>query len=200
MIYRRINADGDLFADQVNVCAATRVNPMARVGDAILNETFSSLSAANPSATTFSVDAAALASQAAATRSAASETSASASATATAIPKDVSKSVSGGTIAGAVVGGLAAIAAIIGLVWFVSRRRRGSKTSLSEEHTSKGERSEIGGPAYTQVGAPAPQYQTAEVEGSQGWHEMAGEGNGLLSGVKEMPDTSTRAGARELPG
>lgn len=167
-----------------------------------MNSTFSSLSSASLSASTFSVDAVSLASRATATSSSSTDSSTSSPATSTpSADHDQPDSISGGAIAGAVIGGLAGLAAILGLILFILRRRRTRKQhATSGPHMDKDKKSGTISPDYTQLGSPAPQYQTAEVEGSLGWSEMSGEGRGLLNGVKEMPDTSRRAEARELPG
>lgn len=184
------------------MCVATQANPIARVSEKLLNDTFSSLSLASPSASTFSVDVISLASQATATKSSSTE-SESESAPPTETPSDVTKSsdtVSSGAIAGAAVGGVAAVAAVAALIWILLRRRRTRKRQSTphDPNISKDEHSDAGGQVYAKF--DATQYRTAEVEGSHGWNEMTGEGNGLLSGVKEMPDTSMKAEAKELPG
>ncbi|KAF2190433.1 hypothetical protein K469DRAFT_721292 [Zopfia rhizophila CBS 207.26] len=119
--------------NQINICWATAKNPFANFGEEKSNATFSSLSSANPSATTFAFDRAQLtvsstsaASSSAATSSASiSETSTGTSSTPTQTQSsnDSDSGISGGAIGGIVVGVVAGLALIGAGAFFLWRRQ-----------------------------------------------------------------------------
>ncbi|KAI5368065.1 hypothetical protein Slin15195_G031990 [Septoria linicola] len=194
---------------QVNVCVATQDNPIAEVSDMLLNETFSSLSSASPSASTFSVDVVSLAARATATSSSQSSTAteaatstsadtASTTSTSTGESNDLGSSPTG-AIAGGVVGGVAGLAVIGAIVWLLLRRR--SKKQAYEPPTSplaaETEKHDQFGAASPGYSTPAPQYHIAEMEGTREINEMPGHGLRSSREIKELP--SGQAEVRELP-
>lgn len=122
-----------LFSDQINICWATAENPIANVSEDRLNETFSSLSSARPSASSLTFDIAALTATSTPASSTASATSSPASSGASATPSETSSQspaptggssgVSGGAIGGAVVGGVVGLALIGAGIFFLMRRK-----------------------------------------------------------------------------
>ncbi|KAF2165051.1 hypothetical protein M409DRAFT_55953 [Zasmidium cellare ATCC 36951] len=201
---------------QVNVCVATQDNPIAAVPELLMNETFSSLSSADPSATSYSVDVNSLAARATASSTSSSSlqstsTTTSPSATTTQSPApDDSDSISGGAIAGIVVGCVVGLAAIAGLIWFLLRRRRSQKKSASEippaafplGHSAEKHDHPMGSP-LPGTKTPAPQYQIAEMDGRREVSEVAGwdPHTGLLSNNEEPTELPAGPlGPRELQG
>lgn len=172
-----------------------------------MNETFSSLSSANPSASTFSVDVVSLAatatssSQSSTATEAATSTSAdTASTTPTSTGEsDDSGASATGAIAGGVVGGVAGLAVIGAIVWLLLRRR--SKKQAYEPPTSplaaETEKHDQFGAASPGYSTPVPQYHIAEMEGTREINEMPGHGLRSTREIKELP--SGQAEVRELP-
>ncbi|KAF1359616.1 hypothetical protein EJ07DRAFT_155576 [Lizonia empirigonia] len=127
--------------DQVNVCWSTVDNPVANLSDTKLNETFSSLSSAKPSASSYPISLAQLQATATPTTSLPASLSASSlfsvSATTTSSASSTSgestekKGISSGAIGG-IVGGVVGGLAIIGLVGLLLFRRR--KANTKGEH------------------------------------------------------------------
>ncbi|KAF2213190.1 hypothetical protein CERZMDRAFT_96857 [Cercospora zeae-maydis SCOH1-5] len=191
---------------QVNVCVATQDNPIGAVPQSLMNETFSSLSSASPSASTFSVDVASLAARATATSTTSSASTSTSSPTSTASetaspPNGGSNDgVSGGTIAGAVVGGVAGLALIGALVWFLLRRRARRNThepvptSPTGAHAEKYDHFGAASPGFS---TPAPEYHLSEMESTREINEMPGQDRGASHGAKELP--SGQSEPRELP-
>ena len=193
-----------LFADQINICWATPENPIANVTQDKMNETFSSLSSARPSATEYSFDLQALyatststsssASASATTSGAAGSAAQSQSASSTASPSPSSSSssgLSGGAIAGIVIGAIAVIA-LIGIGAFILFRRNRKNARAAEldgkAHPQNAYQAaqEKNGQHFRQAGySPAPQQEpvemhqepaTAEMPASQRPFEMEGSG------------------------
>ncbi|CAK7245867.1 MAG: hypothetical protein STHCBS139747_007472 [Sporothrix thermara] len=140
--------------NQINICWATHHDILNNITNKVLNNTYSSLSKAHPSATTWAFDPLSLialtapptssatpssaVSSAASSASAASSSSASFSNAASAAstsalstsPADStggSKSISGGAIAGIVIGSVAGVALIAGVLFYLWRRARNKK-------------------------------------------------------------------------
>ncbi|OAL45411.1 hypothetical protein IQ07DRAFT_225064 [Pyrenochaeta sp. DS3sAY3a] len=120
---------------QINICWATAPNPVANISRELSNDTFSSLTAATPSATYYTFDVASVLASAAATASSSGTSVPSASITASSSPTSStildtsSGGLSGGAIGGivgGVVGGLALIGAVAFFLW---RRRSNAKAS-----------------------------------------------------------------------
>lgn len=190
------------------MCVATEANVIANVSDALLNQTYSSLSSASPSASVLTLDGASLASAAAATSTSSSSSSASSSiaahssqtspATTTTSPASSSSSthLSGGAIGGIVVGCVLGISLIAAAVFFALRKRRswhdpaqdpsGSPFSPGDQMAEK---RGPGGPR--EIGSPPPPW-TAPVE------------MGLFRGYEELPTEPPRSEMyvepSELPG
>lgn len=147
--------------DQINVCWSTVDNPVANLSDTRMNDTFSSLSSAKPSASSFPISLAQLQATATPTTSLpvslsasslSSATAASISATTTpsssAAPvSEEKKGISGGAIGG-IVGGVVGGLALIGVAGFLLFRRR--------KNNSKGEHAPIasGTPSEHEHGNP----------------------------------------------
>ncbi|KZM18424.1 hypothetical protein ST47_g10436 [Ascochyta rabiei] len=145
--------------NQVNVCWSTLDNPIANLSDTKLNDTFSSLSSAHPSASSFPIPLAQLQATATPTTSlpvllsASSLSSASETASRTAIDAPISaeptekKGVSGGAIGG-IVGGVVGGLVIISVFGFLMFRRH--------KAASKGEHAPIasGSPSEHEHGNP----------------------------------------------
>ena len=185
-----------------------------------MNETFSSLSSAEPSATALTFDFSSLSRRAEATSSSSastestattSSTSSSETASATTEPETTSTpspsdklksdSVRTGAIAGAVVGGIAGLAIVAGLIWFFWRRHKRQTRgqpflSPIDGHKKTNGRAELSPhdsnmvQGRKQADNYSPQELTAEYNSPQ---ELNAEGNGRqeLNG-----DQSLR---RELP-
>ncbi|KAM3423561.1 hypothetical protein BST61_g988 [Cercospora zeina] len=193
---------------QVNVCVATQDNPIGAVPQSLMNDTFSSLSSASPSASTFSVDVASLAARATATSTSTSSSSSTSTGSPNSTPSETGSSpngesddgVSGGTIAGAVVGGVAGLALIVALAWFLLRRRARRNThepvptSPSGAEAEKHDHFGAASPGYS---TPAPEYHLSEMEGMREVNEMPGQERVASHGAKELP--SGQSEPRELP-
>lgn len=127
--------------DQVNVCWSMIDNPVANLSDTKLNETFSSLSSAKPSASSYPISLAQLQATATPTTSLPASLSASSlfsvsttttsSASSTSGESTEKKGISGGAIGG-IVGGVVGGLVIIGLVGLLLFRRR--KANTKGEH------------------------------------------------------------------
>ncbi|EME80225.1 uncharacterized protein MYCFIDRAFT_204508 [Pseudocercospora fijiensis CIRAD86] len=198
---------------QINVCVATQDNLIADVSQLLMNETYSSLTAANPSATTYSVDVTslvALATSSSSSSIATTSTASVSSTSSTASPVSAAAAPRGtpiatGAIAGGVVGGVAGLAIIGGAIWFFLRRSKKAKSKSKNQDlsspTAAEKRDQFPGSGGFQ--SPAPQYEVAEMEGTREVGEMAGSRAGerkfLMRGeVSEMP--GGRDEVRELPG
>ncbi|KAF7188318.1 hypothetical protein HII31_10382 [Pseudocercospora fuligena] len=191
---------------QINVCVATQDNPIADVPQLLMNETYSSLTSANPSATSLSVDVTSLVAEATSSSSSTSSAATTASSTtSTAGPTSTtansdSGSTTTGAIAGGVVGGVAGLAIIGGVIWFFLRKRK----SNSHDSPAAEKRENFGDGSGVQT--PAPQYQVAEMEGMRERGEMEGshadERKHLMRGnVEQLSEMSAgQDGVRELPG
>ncbi|KAJ4290520.1 hypothetical protein N0V90_010737 [Kalmusia sp. IMI 367209] len=137
--------DGQYIAegasDQINVCWEVAADPFRNVSQKKMNETFSSLSSASPSASSLAVNVAALTATTTPSSSIATSTDSSTSAstpkyssisssdpdttnTRTREPQSSDNGVSSGTIGGAVVGAIAGLALIGGGSFFFFRRRQ----------------------------------------------------------------------------
>ena len=119
------------------MCYATAQDKIGNVSQQLLEDTFSSLSSANPQATTFSFDATSLSAFAAIPSTSSSITSSStspssAASTTTPAATGHSSSLSGGAIAGAVIGSVAGIVIILGLAYLAFRRRSSQKATIDE--------------------------------------------------------------------
>ncbi|KAH7115861.1 hypothetical protein B0J11DRAFT_112509 [Dendryphion nanum] len=128
--------------NQINICWATPPNPFVNITGAKINETFSSLSSANPTASTYSFDIkAALAtatptpsasSSSASTGASAASQTATNSPTSTALTSQTpepSSGLSGGAIGGIVVGVVGGLALLAGLAFFFWRRGKKNNTN-----------------------------------------------------------------------
>ena len=119
------------------MCYATAQDTIGNVSQQLLEYTFSSLSSANPQATTFSFDATSLSAFAAIPSTSSSIisssiSSSSAAPTTTPAATGSSSSLSGGAIAGAVIGSVAGIVIILGLTYLAFRRRSSQKATINE--------------------------------------------------------------------
>lgn len=133
---------------QINICWATAANPVANVSHEKMNDTFSSLSSQNPSATLFTVQLAAITatrsssatsppgsstSSSSSAPSSTSSTTSSAAAVSSTSAASNDSGISGGAIGGAVVGGVAGLALIgVGIFFFLRRRRAGKSLGTKE--------------------------------------------------------------------
>ncbi|KAK4948346.1 hypothetical protein LTR10_012880 [Elasticomyces elasticus] len=204
------------FQGQTNICLATQPNIIENVSIAQLQERYTSLSSANPSATTFVFDATALAVLATSTSSipttsltsTTSSTSLMSSSTSASVPTTtnpvsdqlVEHHTSGGVIAGAVVAGIAGLALVAGVVYLISRRRRSkSRTDLTEgsRGTIPSKTVDGGFPGYQQMREEeaAPGYMLAEMESSLPAHRSPVE----LSSVRAYSELDGTV-PTELPG
>ncbi|KAK4506887.1 hypothetical protein PRZ48_000620 [Zasmidium cellare] len=187
---------------QINVCIATQPDTIANVSQELLNDTYSSLTSAAPSATTFSFDAASLvaralstsssivASSQAATTTSATVSSSAASATSSSSSSE-SSSLSGGAIAGIVIGCVFGIAAILIVGFLLFRRRRNNRggatneasyTSVPRQSTEKREVDMAKGPSGAYE-LPSPNRPPAELDVGHEPRELPG-GRGVPS---ELP-------------
>lgn len=129
------------------MCYATAQDTIGNVSQQLLEDTFSSLSSADPQATTFSFDATSLSAFAAnpstsssiissstSSSSAARTTtgSSSSASTTTTTPSGSSSGLSAGAIAGAVIGSVVGLAVILGLAYLAFRRRSSQKATTDE--------------------------------------------------------------------
>lgn len=119
------------------MCYATAEDTIGNVSQQLLERTFSSLSSADPQATTFSFDATSLSAFAALPSTgssivSSSTSSSSAAPTTTPAATGSSSSLSGGAIAGAVIGSVASIVIILGLAYLAFRRRSSQKATIDE--------------------------------------------------------------------
>ncbi|PPJ54973.1 hypothetical protein CBER1_05633 [Cercospora berteroae] len=179
--------------NQISTCIAIQDNPIALVPEQLVNDTFSSLSSANPSATTYSIDVFFLAARATATTTtspAATTTDAAPAATSTSSDES-GGSTPTGAIAGGVVGGLAVLAVIAGGIWFSMRKRKAGRGKGSYSSPFAGEKYETGsGHPVVEMNARGKLY---EADHNNRWETQELTG----SGVPELH--SKHAGLRELP-
>ncbi|CAK7212980.1 hypothetical protein SCUCBS95973_001644 [Sporothrix curviconia] len=125
--------------NQVNVCWSTHHDILNNITNKVLNDTYSSLSKAHPSATTWSFEPLALIAETAPPTSSAtssgdtSATSSAPSAAATATngghESSVIRKTTGGAIAGIVIGSIAGVALIAGIIFFLWRRARNKQAA-----------------------------------------------------------------------
>ncbi|KAL9622660.1 MAG: hypothetical protein Q9160_002970 [Pyrenula sp. 1 TL-2023] len=120
---------------QINICWASAHDLLLNISSPTLNDTYSSLSSAKPSASSWSFDPQTLI---AATQTTSSTTSKTTSSTTTALPtssvtpspttspvsSSSSSPISGGAIAGIVVGALAGLTVLSAAIWFLMRHTR----------------------------------------------------------------------------
>ncbi|KAF9692728.1 hypothetical protein EKO04_009059 [Ascochyta lentis] len=204
--------------NQVNVCWSTVENPVANLSDTKLNDTFSSLSSAQPSASSFPISLAQLQATATPTTSLPVSLSASSlsSASETGSPSAVDtpfpaqstgqKGISGGAIGG-IVGGVVGGLAIIGVVGFLLFRRRKANSIGEHAPIASGTPSEHehGNPyelnAYQQQHAAMAEAPTP----MEKYAHNAGAGSaGPASPYRDVPEVQgsavERPGVFEMPG
>jgi hypothetical protein len=120
---------------KINICISVTDSVLHNVSESVLNQTYSSLTSAQPSARTYSFDPYELEAQTQTTltrQASASSSSSSSRSTASssqaAGPTDHHHSLSGGAIAGIVIGVLVGVAVIAVLVTFLLKRRKRSRS------------------------------------------------------------------------
>ncbi|PSN59091.1 hypothetical protein BS50DRAFT_594786 [Corynespora cassiicola Philippines] len=190
--------------NQINICWATLSNPLTNFSETLVNETFSSLSSASPSATSWTFDLDSLSSTTSSTpASTAASTSASVSSSTAATSEPASSSttptsggsplpdapgsdntgLSGGAIGGIVVGVVGGIAILGAGAFFLWRRSRNNTAG-----GPKGAGSELDanpyayGPSVGGYGAVAQEAPAQEKYA----HEVAGEAPGHGRAPVEM--------------
>ncbi|PVH94512.1 hypothetical protein DM02DRAFT_633656 [Periconia macrospinosa] len=161
-----------LRSGQINICWAVPANPIATVSQDLINNTYSSLLSASPSAKTLTVELAALLSTSSSVPPSSStstpsntpsssppaeplsstpSTTPSTSPSTSPSPPPTSSSISGGAIGGIVAGAIAGIAAVSGGIFLLLRRRRNNNASPSADHAST---------------SPSSHNKTAEMDGA----------------------------------
>lgn len=163
----------------------------------LLGDALTSLSSADPSATSYSIDVSSLVARAtaitpsAATSEPAATSNTNAAPAVTSVSPSESESTPTGAIAGGVVGGLAVLAIIAGGIWLFMRKRRNKLARGSYSSQLGAEKHEIGsGHPVLEMDARARLY---EMDHRNRWEmqELTG------SDVPEMPAKEARL--RELP-
>ncbi|KAH7092494.1 hypothetical protein FB567DRAFT_545640 [Paraphoma chrysanthemicola] len=119
------------LSGQINICYSSAKNPLQNTSATLLNQTYSSLSAAQPSASYYSFDPAVVISQTVPTPT---QPTPATSSSALSSEKPSSNQISGGAIAGIVIG-VVAVIAIAGLAAVLFLRSKKKKISLSEKST-----------------------------------------------------------------
>ncbi|KAL9110445.1 MAG: hypothetical protein Q9227_004989 [Pyrenula ochraceoflavens] len=115
--------------DQINICWASAHDLLLNISSGALQDTYSSLSSAQPSASSWSFDpqtliASTQTTSTSTTRETSSSTTTPVSSASSTSSSSSSSSPSGGAIAGIVIGALAALALIGAAIWFLMRHRR----------------------------------------------------------------------------
>ncbi|CAK7219591.1 hypothetical protein SBRCBS47491_003905 [Sporothrix bragantina] len=199
--------------NQINICWSTHHDILNNITNKVLNNTYSSLSAAHPSATTWAFDPLELIAQTAPPASSAtpsSDASASSSAPSASTTSDdgngnvgdsTSHKTSGGAIAGIAIGVVAGVALIAGILFFLWRRHR-NKQIAAGSYQAPGSGPAPGG--IPEGGAAAagatglddkPRYAGAPNFGA---HDYGN--NGYYSGNTSSPMPPSTAPASELHG
>ncbi|KAF2470930.1 uncharacterized protein BDR25DRAFT_28302 [Lindgomyces ingoldianus] len=149
-------------ANQINICWATPENPFANVTEKELNKTFSSLSSARPSASSYSFNSAKLfasttsGASSSATAASASTTATSSAASPTPTQGDSSGGISGGAIGGIVVGVVGGLAIIGAGCFFLWRRRSNNSKATQDGNPYNGNPNMYGGYGQVPQGSPVP--------------------------------------------
>ncbi|OAA57442.1 hypothetical protein SPI_07101 [Niveomyces insectorum RCEF 264] len=150
--------------NQINICWSAAHDLLNNISLAVLNDTYSSLSNAHPSATTWAFDPVKLVAETEPALTASSSTTAtSPSSTSSSLPpltvvasptggsdnhdnSHASSGLSGGAIAGIVIGVLAGVAALCAVAFVVLRRRRSHRRQTADNAAAIAAAAAIGGP------------------------------------------------------
>ncbi|KAL4915985.1 hypothetical protein BDW62DRAFT_187292 [Aspergillus aurantiobrunneus] len=132
-------------SDQRNICWNNELSPLGNISADVLQDTYSSLTSAEPSARTWAFDPASLM-PVSATPSATDTPGVDTTPTpdSEVVSNSGSDSLSGGTIAGIVVGAVVGVALILGAAWFLLRRRRRGQGFATATVRPEGAPAELG--------------------------------------------------------
>ncbi|KAH7089240.1 hypothetical protein FB567DRAFT_591351 [Paraphoma chrysanthemicola] len=191
--------------NQINICWATAENPVANLSKQLSNETYSSLSSAQPSATSFPININALLASST-PASLASSLSASATSSTSSSPSPSTTGTNGGGggglsggaiggIVGGVVGGLALLGAIAFFLW--RRKNNANKTAGDYDANTTPYTSNGYQPAATE--APAGTY-VAEAPATEKYAHQGHHTGGPYSDNVNAPVELSGNAPAELPG